>query len=303
MDIYLPVAEMSVNLFVLLLLGGGVGFLSGVFGVGGGFLMTPMLMFIGIPPAVAVGSGTTQILASSVSGVLAHLRRKAVDTRMGLILVVGGFIGSSLGILLFRWLRTLGFIDTVITLSYVFFLGAVGLIMLIESLRALFGRRGAVARQRRRHQHHWGHGLPFQMRFPHSRLYISALTPLLTGASIGILTAIMGVGGGFILIPAMIYLIGMPTSAVVGTSLFQLCFVAALTAFLHAYNNHTVDIVLAMVMIAGGVFGAQIGARLGSRLRGEQLRVLLALIVFGVGLRLAWDLVAPPADPYSLAIG
>ncbi|MDX6749942.1 sulfite exporter TauE/SafE family protein [Geminicoccaceae bacterium 1502E] len=300
MDIYLPVAEMSVNLFLVLGLGGIVGFLSGVFGVGGGFLMTPLLIFIGIPPAVAVGSGTTQILASSVSGVLAHLRRGTLDLRMGAVLVGGGILGSAIGILVFQWLRAIGRIDTFVTLSYVFFLGSVGLMMFWESLTALVRTRKKGAPRRRLHQHYWVHGLPLKMRFPQSRLYISALIPLVTGAGIGLLTAIMGVGGGFLLIPAMIYFIGMPTSVVVGTSLFQLAFVSAGTAFMHAVQNYTVDIMLAILMIAGGVIGTQFGTRVSALLRGEQLRVLLSLIVLAVGARLAWDLVAHPVDLYTL---
>lgn len=300
MDIYLPVAEMSVNLFLVLGLGGMVGFLSGVFGVGGGFLMTPLLIFIGIPPAVAVGSGTTQILASSVSGVLAHLRRGSLDLRMGAVLVGGGLIGSALGILIFQWLRAIGRIDTFVTLAYVFFLGSVGLMMFWESVATLVRTRKKGAPSRRLHQHYWVHGLPLKMRFPQSRLYISALIPLATGAGIGLLTAIMGVGGGFLLIPAMIYFIGMPTAVVVGTSLLQLAFVSAGTAFMHAVQNYTVDILLALLLIAGGVIGTQFGTRVSALLRGEQLRVLLSLIVLMVGARLAWDLVATPLDVYTL---
>ena len=223
MDIYLPVAEMSVNLLLLLGIGGGVGFLSGVFGVGGGFLMTPLLIFIGIPPAVAVGSEASQILASSVSGVLAHMRRRTVDVRMGLVLIVGGAIGSTVGVFVFKWLRTLGQIDIVIALCYVVFLGIVGALMFWESLGALIkSRRKSGGAKRKLHQHHWMHGLPLKMRFPRSRLYISVIMPILVGAAVGILAAIMGVGGGFIMVPAMIYLIGMPTNVVVGTSLFQI---------------------------------------------------------------------------------
>lgn len=301
MDIYLPIAEVSLNLFLLLLIGSGVGFLSGVFGIGGGFLMTPLLIFIGVPPAVAVGTGAIQVTASSVSGALAHLRRGAVDLKMGTILVAGGIVGSALGILIFRWLRSVGQIDTVISLSYVFLLGFVGILMFVESLNAMVRtRRRASTGARRLHQHYWLHRLPLKMRFPHSRLYISMITPLAIGAAIGMLNAVMGVGGGFILIPAMIYLIGMPTSIVVGTSLFQLCFVSAITGFLQAATNATVDIVLAMLLIAGGVIGAQFGSRAGAYLRGDHLRILLALIVLLVGGRLAWDLIVTPPDPYYL---
>ena len=301
MDIYLPIAEMSVNLFLLLGLGAGIGFISGIFGIGGGFLMTPLLMFIGIPPAVAVGSETPQILASSISGVLAHMRRKSVDMKMGAALVVGGFMGSSLGIVIFRWLRDLGQIDVAISLSYVVFLGIIGILMFIESLNTLLKtRRKSGARRGKIHQHHWLHGLPLKLRFQQSRLYISALVPIMVGFFVGILAAIMGVGGGFIMVPAMIYLIGMPTSVVVGTSLFQICFVAGLTTFLHAYNNQTVDIVLALLLICGSVIGVQFGARVGAYLRGEQLRILLAIMVLAVCGKLAFDLVATPIDLYSL---
>lgn len=304
MDIYLPVAEMSVNLFLLLGLGTGVGFLSGIFGVGGGFLMTPLLIFIGIPPAVAVGSQATQILASSVSGVMAHIRRKTVDIKMGLVLVAGGSVGSVIGVYLFAWLRSLGQIDSAISISYVVFLGIIGGLMFVESLSALIKTSRKGGRKRRKlHQHHMFHRLPLKMRFQQSRLYVSAITPFLIGVFVGILAAIMGVGGGFVMLPAMIYLIGMPTAVVVGTSLFQICFISALTSFLHAYNNFTVDIVLALLLIAGGVIGAQFGARAGAYLRGEQLRILLAILVLSVGIKLAFDLVVTPTEPYSINFG
>lgn len=302
MDIYLPIAEVSVNLFVLLALGSAIGFLSGLFGVGGGFLLTPLLIFLGIPPAVAVGSGATQILSSSVSGVLSHLRRKAVDLKMGAVLTAGGVVGSSLGVLVFGWLQRQGHIDIVIALSYVLLLGTVGGLMFAESSGTMIRRVARpAARRAKLHQHHWLHGLPFKVRFPISRLYISALLPIGIGAFVGLLTAIMGVGGGFIMLPAMIYLIGMPTSIVVGTSLLQISVVSALTTFLQAYNNQTVDIILALLLIAGGVVGAQFGSRAGAVLRGEQLRILLAALVLLVCGKLAWDLIATPVDPYVLA--
>lgn len=302
MDLYLPIAEMSVNLFALLALGSAIGFLSGLFGVGGGFLMTPLLIFLGVPPAVAVGSGAAQILSSSVSGLLGHLRRKTVDRKMGMVLTAGGVVGSSLGVLLFGWLQRQGQIDIVITLLYVLLLGTVGGLMFAESFGSLIRSVARpAARRAKLHQHHWLHGLPLKMRFTESRLYISALLPLSIGAAVGVLTAVMGVGGGFIMLPAMIYLIGMPTSIVVGTSLLQISVVSALTAFLQAYNNQTVDIVLALLLIAGGVVGAQFGARASAVLRGEQLRILLAVLVLLVCGKLAWDLIAVPADPYSLA--
>lgn len=302
MDIYLPIAEISVNLFALLALGSVIGFLSGLFGVGGGFLLTPLLIFLGIPPAVAVGSGATHILSSSVSGVLSHLRRKAVDLKLGAVLTAGGMVGSSLGVLLFGWLQRQGHIDIVIALSYVFLLGTVGALMFAESFGTMIRSAARpVARRAKLHQHHWLHGLPLKMRFPISRLYISALLPLTIGAAVGMLTAIMGVGGGFIMLPAMIYLIGMPTSVVVGTSLLQISVVSALTSFLQAYNNQTVDIILALLLIAGGVVGAQFGSRAGAVLRGEHLRILLAALVLLVCGKLAWDLIATPVDPYVLA--
>jgi uncharacterized membrane protein YfcA len=301
MDIYLPIAEMSLNLFLLLGLGGAIGFLSGVFGVGGGFLLTPLLIFLGVPPAVAVATGATQVLSSSVSGTLAQIKRKGVDFRMGLVLVGGGIIGSTLGVELFAWLRAKGQVDIVVSLSYVLLLGTVGGLMMIESLGTLIRtRRRPGVRRNRLHRHYWLHGLPLKMRFPHSRLYISALVPGVAGLAVGLLTAILGVGGGFIMIPAMIYLIGMPTAVVVGTSLFQISFVSALASFLHAYENQTVDVELALLMIAGGVVGAQFGTRAGAYLRGEQLRALLALIVLVICGRLAWDLVVTPVDLYSL---
>jgi uncharacterized membrane protein YfcA len=302
MDIYLPIAEVSVNLFLLLSMGGLVGFLSGMFGVGGGFLMTPLLIFIGIPPAVAVGSEASQILASSSSAVMAHLRRRNVDIKMGIVLTIGGAVGSALGVWVFGLLQKLGQIDLVISLSYLLFLGTVGSLMLIESIRAWFRVRGRGGRGKL-HRHHWLHGLPFKMRFQRSRLYISALTPLCLGFLVGILGAIMGVGGGFLMVPAMIYLIGMPTQVVVGTSLFQISFVTAVTTFLHAVNNQTVDIILALSLIVGGVVGAQIGTSVGARLKGEQIRILLALIVLLVCSRLGYQLIATPIDLYSLGPG
>jgi uncharacterized protein len=300
MDIYLPIAEISVNLFLLLGLGGVVGFLSGVFGVGGGFLMTPLLILLGIPPAVAVATQASQILASSFSGVLAHMRRGNVDVRMGLVLVIGGMLGSVIGIWLFGLLRRLGQIDLSISLAYVLFLGTVGVLMLVESVRAWFRMRARRDTFTKRHRHLWLHGLPLKIRFHKSRLYISSLMPFGLGVFAGILVAIMGVGGGFLMVPAMIYLLGMPTQMVVGTSLFQISFVTAVTTYLHATNTQTVDVVLALALIVGGVIGAQFGSSAGARLRAEQLRLLLALIVLAVCVKLGYDLIARPADLYSL---
>jgi len=306
MQIYLPIAEMSVNVFLILGLGGGVGFMSGLFGVGGGFLMTPLLIFLGIPPAVSVGTEAAQIVASSVSGVLAHWRRGNVDVKMGLILTMGGFVGSFGGVELFKWLRSLGQVDLVIALCYVVFLGIVGGLMFVESVQSLVKSKRMAesgAGRKKLHQHTWIHGLPFKVRFRRSKLYISAILPLGLGLLVGVLAAIMGVGGGFIMVPAMIYLLGMPTSVVVGTSLFQIIFVTANSTFLHATRNFTVDIVLALLLLLGGVIGAQVGAKMSVRLKGEQLRVLLAAIVLAVCVKLGIDLVTTPAEMFTLGAG
>jgi uncharacterized membrane protein YfcA len=304
MQIYLPIAEMSVNIFLILGMGAAVGFLSGMFGVGGGFLMTPLLIFSGVPPAVAVGTEANQIVASSISGMLAHWRRQSVDFKMGTVLLAGGLVGSVVGILIFSALRQMGQVDLLISLSYVVFLGAIGTLMLIESLRALqLVRAGKPSGLRRPGQHNWIHGLPFKMRFRRSKLYISAIPPLGIGFVVGMLAAIMGVGGGFIMVPAMIYLLRMPTNVVIGTSLFQITFVTAFVTLLHATSNQTVDVVLAMLLLSGGVIGAQFGARAGYRLRGEQLRALLAFLVLAVSLRLAYDLLATPDEAFSLFMG
>ena len=302
MQIYLPIAEMSVNVLLLLGLGGGVGFLSGLFGVGGGFLMTPLLIFIGVPPAVAVATEANQVVAASVSGALAHWRRGNVDVKMGLVLLIGGVVGSSLGVWLFTFLRGLGQIDFVISLSYVVFLGIVGVLMVFESARSWLRARRPSTGRRRLHQHTWMHGLPLKMRFRASKLYVSALLPFSIGVFVGVLAAIMGVGGGFVMVPAMIYLLGMPTSIVIGTSLFQIVFVTANVTFLQAVNNQTVDIVLALFLLIGGVIGAQIGARFSGKLRGEQLRILLGLIVLAVCARVAYGLVVTPEDLFSLGV-
>lgn len=299
MHIYLPIAEMSVNAFVLLGIGAGVGVLSGMFGVGGGFLTTPLLIFIGVPPAVAVATGANQLVASSFSGALAHWRRRTVDLKMGLVLLAGGLIGSVLGVRAFSALRAVGQVELLVSLCYVVFLGVVGGLMLIEGLRALGkARRGASPARR---GHSWIQGLPLKMRFRESRLYISAIPPFFVGLAVGVLAAIMGVGGGFIMVPAMIYLLGMPTAVVVGTSLFQITFVTGATTVLHAIETQSVDAMLAVMLIVGGVVGAQMGARIGARLQAEQLRVALAAMVLVVGLKLAFDLVLTPDERFSLA--
>lgn len=302
MQIYLPIAETSVNIFLLLGLGGLVGFLSGMFGVGGGFLMTPLLIFVGIPPTVAVASEANQILASSISGGMAHFQKRGVDIRMGCVLLAGGLLGSAVGVQLYAVMREIGQIDLMISLCYVVFLGVIGLLMMIESVRAIHARQiGRPIPARRPGQHNWIHGLPFKMRFKVSHLYTSIIPPILIGFFVGILAAIMGVGGGFIMVPAMIYLLRMPTNVVIGTSLFQIIFVSAAVTIMHAVKNQTVDVVLATILIIGGVVGAQIGARLGQKLRGEHLRALLALIVLGVGLKMLSDLLFMPAEIYSLS--
>ena len=302
MQFYFPIAEMSLNALLLLALGGGVGFLSGMFGVGGGFLMTPLLIFIGLPPAIAVGTEANQVVAASVSGALAHWRRGNVDIKMGVVVLSGGFVGSTLGVILFTWLRQLGQLDLVISLCYVAFLGIIGSLMLVESVRALMRSRKPGGARRKLHQHTWLHGLPFKMRFRRSKLYISALLPFGIGVFVGVLSAIMGVGGGFIMVPAMIYLLGMPTAVVVGTSLFQIIFVTANVTFLQSVNNQTVDVMIALLLVLGSVIGAQFGTAVGARLRGEQLRALLGLIVLAVAIRVGWDLVAVPAELYSLRL-
>lgn len=301
MQLYLPVAELSVNIFVLLGVGGVVGLLSGMFGVGGGFLITPLLFFLGIPPAVAVATGANQVVASSISGVLAQFRRRGVDVPMGVVLLVGGLIGSGAGIWVFALLTRLGQVDLFVQLSYVLFLGTVGAMMLNESLGALRRARKAGGPVRRSHTHTWVHRMPFKVKFRASGLYISVVPPMLIGAAVGFLSAIMGVGGGFIMVPAMIYLLGMPTKVVVGTSLFQIIFVTAFSTLLHAVTSQTVDLMLAFVLILGGVIGAQVGARIGVMLRAEQLRILLALLVLAVAGKIALDLLIPPSEVYSIA--
>ena len=298
MQIYLPIAEVSVNAFLLLGLGGLVGILSGMFGVGGGFLMTPLLFFIGIPPAVAVATEANQIVASSFSGVLAHLRRKTVDLRMGTVLLIGGLVGAALGVVIFNYLKSLGQVDLLVRLCYVVFLGVIGSLMFVESLNAI--RKTAKGAPPVKRKHTLIHKLPFKMRFRVSGLYISVIPPLLVGLCVGLPAEIMGVGGGFIMVPAMIYLLGMPTKVVVGTSLFQIIFVTGFTTLLHATTNFTVDVVLAVLLLVGGVIGAQIGTQIGVRMKAEQLRILLALMVLAVCGKLALDLLLMPSELYSV---
>jgi uncharacterized membrane protein YfcA len=301
MQFYLPIAEMSVNIFIFLGMGGAVGFLSGMFGVGGGFLMTPLLILSGIPSAVAVGTEAAQIVAASVSGAIAQWRRRNVDFKMGTVLLLGGLLGAIVGVQVVKKLREIGLFDFFVSISYVTFLGIIGALMLTESIKAIRRRRaGKPTAKRKPGQHNWIHGLPLKMRFRRSKLYISAIPPFALGTLVGLLAAIIGVGGGFIMVPAMIYLLRVPTSVVVGTSLFQIVFVTAATTVLHATQNKTVDVVLALILMAGGVIGAQFGAAAGEKLKGEQLRFLLAALVLLVCLRMLWGLVARPGELYTL---
>ena len=300
MSIYLPIAEMNINIFLIVFIGMIVGALSGLFGVGGGFLMTPLLIFLGIPPVVAVGSEAPHVLASSVSGVIAHWRKKNVDFKMGFFLLSGGVIGSTLGVNLFKLLKTYGQIDIVIQFLFIIFLGFIGMSMAFESAKTTIKNyRTTSAIRTKLHQHSWIHGLPFKLRFHRSKLYISALPPILIGFFVGVLSAMMGVGGGFIMIPAMVYILGMSTNVVVGTSLFQIIFVTANSTFFQSYLNQTVDIVLSALMILGGVIGAQIGVRLGSQLKAEYLRGILAILVLLVCAKILTDLILTPSDLFS----
>jgi uncharacterized protein len=298
MDIYLPIAGISINVFALLGLGATVGFVSGVFGIGGGFLMIPLLIFVGVPAPVAVSSSANQVVGASLSGVLGHWRRGNVDLKMGFTMLVGGLSGSVLGVWLFTLLKQLGQIKLAVSVAFVLLLGVLGTLMAIESARALLRQRRPGSGRRKLHQHNWLHGLPLKMRFRRSKLYISAILPLGLGVTVGLLSGVLGIGGGFLLVPAMIYVLGMPTRVVPGTSLLQVIFVTASVTFMQAYANRTVDIVLAVLLLLGGAVGAQIGARFGTRLRGEQLRFLLALLLLAVAAKLVFDLTVRPADLY-----
>jgi uncharacterized membrane protein YfcA len=297
-SVYLPIAEVSVNAFLFLGIGGVVGLLSGMFGVGGGFLTTPLLLLAGIPPVVAVATSANQVVASSFSGVFAHLKRNTVDIRMGLLLLAGGLVGSAAGVQVFALIREAGQVELFVQVVYVVFLGGTGALMFVESLNAF--RKARVGKPPTRRKHNWIQALPLKVKFRTSGLYISVIPPLLIGLLVGLLAAIMGVGGGFIMVPAMIYLLGMPTKVVVGTSLFQIIFVASFTTLLHATNNYSVDMILAVLLILGGVIGAQVGTRLGARLKAEQLRILLAVLVLAVGAKIALDLLLEPRELYSL---
>jgi uncharacterized membrane protein YfcA len=284
-------------------MGMAVGFISGMFGIGGGFLMTPLLIFIGITPAVAVATVSTHIAASSFSGAIAYWRRRALDLPLALLLLAGGFMGTASGVWLFTLLRSLGQLDITIGLSYVLLLGTVGGLMVVEGLSAILRQRaGKPAELRRPGSHAWFHGLPFKLRFKQSRIYVSAIPVLTIGIVIGFIGAIMGIGGGFLLVPMLIYLLRVPTNVVIGTSMVLTLVTMATATVLHAATNHLVDAVLALILMVGGVIGAQFGARAGQNMRGERLRLLLGLLVLAVGVRFAVDLVLPPDDPFSIRI-
>ncbi len=303
MEIYLPIAEMSVHWLTIIGLGALVGFVSGMFGVGGGFLLTPLLVFYGIPSTVAVATTLSHVTASSVSGALAQWRKNAVDFRMAGVMLAGGLFGTMAGVWLFALLERQGQMDTIVSLTYVVMLGAIGGLMLQESLATMRARAAGVALSVKPVNHPWIQKLPFRMRFRQSRLYISVIPPAGIGFLVGVLSAIMGIGGGFIVVPAMIYLLRMPTSMVMGTSLVQIIGLAVVTTLLQATSNYAVDMVLAMLLVTGGVVGAQFGVSAGAKLHGEQLRLGLAVVVLAVCLKLLWGLVVHPGDVYSLTTG
>jgi uncharacterized membrane protein YfcA len=302
MQIYLPIAELSLNVFLLLLMGFAVGFLSGMFGIGGGFILTPLLIFLGVPPAVAVGTGASQVVAASVSSAAGHWRRNNIDVQMGMVLIVGGFVGAAVGVQVLSYLRALGQLELFVTLAYVILLGVVGGLMLMESVRTLRASpaKAGVRASRRGGQHTWMDGLPLKFRFRHSRIYASAIPFVGIGAVIGLLTGIMGVGGGFLLVPAMIYLLRIPTRIVIGTSTFQIVCVAGFATIMQAALNNTVDLALSVPLMLGSVVGAQFGVGYSERFKAEQLRALLAVIVVAVAVRMAFGLVIPPSDIFSL---
>lgn len=303
MQIYLPIAELSVNLFFLIGIGGAVGFLSGLFGVGGGFLLTPLLIFTGIPAPVAVASVTGQVVAASTSGALSYWRRASIDFHLALYLVLAGVLGAFGGVSAFSALRAAGQLDLVISVSYLVFLGSVGTLMLTEAVRSLLRRRaGIVVRDKLPGQHNWVHGLPLRVRFKRSNLYVSVLPVLMIGMSIGFLGSLLGIGGGFILVPALIYILRVPGNVVIGTSLVQVLAIMAASTVLHAVNSQSVDILLAFCLMVGGVIGAQFGASAGQYLRGDQLRALLALLVLVVAIRFATVLLFAPEDLFSMAV-
>ena len=300
MDVYLPIANLAVNGLVIVLLGAATGILSGVFGVGGGFLTTPLLIFYGVPPTVAAASAASQVTGASVSGVFAHTRRGGVDYQLGAVAVAGGVVGAAIGALLFRLLQSLGQIDTVINILYVLLLGTIGALMARESIQALRKDEAERPRAAKRRHHPLVASLPLRWRFYRSGLYISPIAPLLLGMVVGVLTMLMGVGGGFILVPAMLYILGMSASVVVGTSLFQILFVTMASTMMHALTTKAVDIVLAGLLLLGSVTGAQIGARIAQMAKPEILRLVLASIVLAVALRMAFGLTVRPDEVYTV---
>ncbi len=303
MEFYLPIAEMPVNVGLVLAMSAAVGFVSGMFGIGGGLLMTPLLMFIGIPPAVAVASVSPQVTAASTTGALAYWRRRALDLRLGLVMLAGGVVGTLVGVLFFNAMRRVGQLELIITSSYALMLGTVGGLMLVESARALLRARGgqAASPRRRRPRPRW-FTLPLRMRFPRSGVYMSVIPPLGVGAVIGFVGAVLGIGGGFLVVPALIYLFRIPTAVVVGTSLFQILFTGIAATVFHAVTNHSVDLLLATVLMFGGVFGAQFGARAAKNVKGESFRLLLGLILVAVAVRFALDVAVEPKEPFSILV-
>jgi len=304
MQIYLPIAEIPLDILTLLLLGGVAGFLAGMFGIGGGFLMTPMLIFLGVTPAVAVASSANQIVASSFSGFLAHLRKNNVDFKMGGFLLIGGLIGSTGGARIFAYLKELGYIDIVISLSYVLFLGSIGLMMGVESYKSITKRKNNSSddKPKKTKKSNWQDKLPFKVNFTRSDMQVSAILPVIVGIFSGLIVSIMGIGGGFITIPAMIYLLKIPTSVVVGTSLFQMILTTSNVTFFHAYYSNTVDVVLAMLLLTGSVIGAQFGTKMGFKIAPDSLRGLLAIMVLVVAGRMAMELLVTPANPFSVVV-
>ena len=289
MEVFLPIAQVFVNPIEILFLSAIVGVLSGLFGVGGGFLMTPFLIFLGVPPAYAVANEANNILATSVSGSTTHYLKNTLDYKMGLMIVIGGTIGTSLGIYTFTYFKGIGKIDTVISLAYMYILAIIGTLMLVESLGEIDKAKKNLLIKKKLHVHYWIHGLPFRMRFPKSKLYESAFTPIIIGLLVGFIAAIMGIGGAFILVPAMIYIIKMPTKLVPGTSLFVTIFVSVIVTFLHSFNYGSIDLMLVFMLVIGSIIGVQLGQKLGERIDSSGLRALLAILLLIVGIAIAYD--------------
>jgi uncharacterized membrane protein YfcA len=302
-QVYLPIADLPVNIFVVFAMGIAVGFISGMFGIGGGFLMTPLLIFLGISPAVAVATVSSHIAASSFSGAITYWRRKALDLSLAAMLLLGGICGTAAGVWLFTYLRALGQLDLTISLSYVLLLGSVGGLMVMEGVRAIIrSRHGKPVELRRPGSHTWFHGLPFKLRFKQSRIYVSSIPVVTIGFIMGFIGAIMGIGGGFLLVPMLIYFLRVPTNVVIGTSMVLTLVTMATATVLHSVTNHLVDVILALILMVGGVTGAQFGARAGQKMRSERLRLMLGVLVLAVGVRFAVDLVMTPDDLYSIRL-